>query len=122
MNLHAIVSGAIGSVNPFVPVVVKRSTGYGTAADGSQVPAYAAPQTIAAQVQAFTPRELTFLATLNISGDCRKVYVNGSYLGVLRPQQVGGDLFTFADGTRWLLVHVLEQWPDWCSFVLQRQL
>lgn len=50
MNLHQIVSGVIGSVNPNLPVTVQISTGYTIAADFSQVPQYATPGSITGSI------------------------------------------------------------------------
>ena len=43
MNIHGIVRGAVGSVNPFYPVSVRISIGNVMAADGNRVPGYATP-------------------------------------------------------------------------------
>lgn len=45
MNLHAIVAGQIGAVNPHVPLVVRISVGSAEQADASVVPIYATPGT-----------------------------------------------------------------------------
>ena len=60
MNLHGIVSGVIGTVNPFVPVTLQQSSGYATAPDGERTPAYtASPQSV--QVQALSAKEVQHL-------------------------------------------------------------
>lgn len=46
MNLHGIVSGQIGAVNPFVPLTLRHSTGTATSAAGRQTPTYATPGTL----------------------------------------------------------------------------
>ncbi|MDR5671453.1 hypothetical protein KPA97_69685, partial [Burkholderia cenocepacia] len=91
MNLHGIVSGAIGAVNPHVPVTLRQqSGGYTTTPDGTRTPAYNdSPQTV--QVQAFSAREIAHLDGLNITGVLRKVYLDGNWLGVYRPGNQGGD-------------------------------
>ena len=122
MNLHGIVSNAIGMINPNVLITIERSTGFTTSANGRQVPAYAAPATVLAQVQSLTFGDLTQIEGLNIQGERRAVYINGRTDGVIRPDQKGGDLVTLPDGTKWLNVHVLEYWPDWCKFVITRQM
>lgn len=127
MNLHGIVSGAIAAVNPSVPATVKRSTGYTTAADGTQVPSYTTFG-IRAQVQALTYSDLKQLDGLNIQGVRRAAYLSGYVLAVVRPKQAGGDLIIFPDGTfpegnTWLVAHVLETWSQsgWvkCALTLQ---
>ena len=121
MNLHQIVSGAIGAVNPFVPVTVRVSTGYTVAADGSQVPAYAADQTVSAQVQSLSYNDIQHLDALNIQGVRSAIYLNGQLSGLVRPENKGGDLVVFGDGTVYLVAVVLENWPDWCKVAVTLQ-
>lgn len=110
MNLHAIVRGAINSVNPDLLGVVRRSTGWTKNAARAQVPAYAADVVdVPMQVQPLSPRDLKTLDALNITEiDCA-VYVNGEVSGVDRKAQKGGDLLQFS-GSWWLVVTVLEAW------------
>lgn len=129
MNLHAIVSPAIGTVNPFVAATLRRSTGYTTLPDGTQVPSYTDVPGIPVQVQALTYNDLQHLDGLNIQGVRRGAYLNGAAMGVVRDLQVGGDLFIFApgilpEGNVWLVAHVIEQWgpgPEWCKACLTLQ-
>lgn len=130
MNLHGIVSGVIGTVNPFVPVTLQQSAGtYDTALDGSRTPHYnASPQSV--QVQALSAKEIQHLDGLNIQGVLRKAYLNGDWRGVYRATNQGGDLMQFAavagvpaslQGTTWKVVQVFETWPDWCALAIQLQ-
>ncbi len=126
MNLHSIVSGAIGAVNPLVPIVVTRSTGYTTDATGKQTPTYAAVITVQGQVQPLQYTDIVMLDGLQIQGLRRKLYVPGDIEGIVRVDQKGGDLVTFPDatvpaGTIWKAVLVLEKWPDWCSVAVTLQ-
>lgn len=120
MDLHRVVSGAIGVVNPFETVAVSVSTGYSVAADGTQTPAY---QTASAQaqVQALTYRDLLQTASLNIQGTRRRMYFEGEVDAIVRMLNKGGDTLTRSDGTVWLVVFVLEQWPDWCAVCVTLQ-
>lgn len=120
MNLHGIASGIVGAVNPPVPIVIKVSTGYTTAADGSRAPSYAAPVTVLGQVQALSYQDLAQMDGLNIQGEKRAVYINGRVDGLIREENKGGDIVTF-NGHTWLVVLVLEYWPDWCKFAITRQ-
>ena len=115
MNLHAIVSGAIGAVNPFASATLYASAGSTTNADGSRTPAYAAPVTINAQVQQLTTFNLRQLEGLNLQGVTHKIYFSGHAQGVVRVLAKGGDLIAMADGTIWLVATVFEQWPDWVA-------
>jgi hypothetical protein len=124
MNLHGIVRGAIGTVNPDQAVTYRASTGYSTGADGTRTPTYAADVTVSAQVQALSGQDLKHTDFLNIQGVKRAVYLFGNTQGVVRPDVKGGDLLVFPQalgGTpqTWLVVVVLETWnPDrlgWCK-------
>ena len=121
MNLHAIVSGAVGTINPPVLCTLAVSTGYTTSPDGTRVPTYATTPNVPAQIQALTFTDLMKLGGLNIEGTRRAIYLSGNIEGVDRAALKGGDLFTFPDGTVWLVVQVLEHWPDWtkCAVTLQ---
>lgn len=129
MNLHGLVSGAIGIVNPFVTATLQRSTGYTTAGDGGRTPTYST-STESVQVQALSGWDLQHLDGLNLNGVLRKVFLNGDWRGVYRPGNQGGDHIKFGatgipatlQNTDWLVVHVLETWPDWCSLVIQLQM
>lgn len=120
MNLHNIVSGAIGSVNPFIPVTVQKSTGYTEDANYNQVPTYTTIQTTG-QVQMLTSTDLRLFASLNIQNVEQAVYLNGNFEGVFRVLGKGGDLLQF-NGYTYLVTAVLERWPDWCKVGVTMQL
>ncbi len=121
MNLHGIVSGAISAINPLISATITPAvTGYTTNADGTQVPNYGTPVTAQVQVQALTTRDLAQLSALNIQGNLRKVWLNGNWNGIIRPEGKGGDLMTF-NGQNWLIVQVIEQWPEWTSVAVSLQ-
>jgi hypothetical protein len=119
MNLHSIVSGAIGAVNPFIPVSIKQSTGYTTAPDGTQVPTYTTISTTGQQ-QALSGSDILRLSNLNIQGVTTKMYLTGQYEGVFRVLGKGGDLLAFG-GQTYLVAQVLERWPDWACVALSMQ-
>lgn len=124
MNLHAIVSGAIGVVNPQVNGQVQVSTGYTTLKDGERVPSYADAFTVPIQCQALTAKDLAQTDSLNIQGVLQAFYLNGDIEGVDRPFGKGGDLISFGavnvptslQNTTWLVQTVLETWDTgWCK-------
>ncbi|MGX1958451.1 hypothetical protein [Serratia proteamaculans] len=121
MNLHGIVIGAIGAVNPFVPAQIKISTGSATLPSGKREPSYSVTD-VSVQLQALSYTDLMHIDGMNIQGVVKAAYVNGNFNGVNRPKQQGGDLLV-VNGEEWLIVKPLEEWPDWCKFVvnLQRQ-
>lgn len=120
MNLHGVVSGAIGAVNPPVTATIKQATGYTTAANGKQAPSYGTPFTASVQLQELSFKDLQHVDGLNIQGVLRSAYLNGAVYGVDRGTAGGGDIFTIGTQT-WLVVAVPEQWPDWCRAILQLQ-
>jgi hypothetical protein len=121
MNLHRMVSGIIGTVNPHVPVKLQISSGFTTAPSGKQVPVYEPGITVMAQVQQLTTREIQHLDSLNIQNNGSGIYLNGFVNGVVRVTRKGGDLITMSDGTVYLVTSVLEQWPDWCKVAVTLQ-
>jgi hypothetical protein len=58
---------------------------------------------------------------MNMTGIHRKVWCDTILSGGDRLDGTGGDLLTLPDGTIWLVVEVVEAWPDWCSALLQKQ-
>jgi hypothetical protein len=117
MNLHGIVSGAIATVNPFENASMQVSKGYTTNPDGSRVPLYDVV-TGSVQVQALTFKDLQQVDGLNQNGAARGIYFYGDFNGVLRARNKGGDIVNLSGGPNagnWLIVHVLETWPDWCK-------
>ena len=124
MNLHSIVSGAIGTVNPFIEVTLTTSNGFTTGAGGKRTPLYNAPVVLSAQVQQLTNKDLRQLEGLNIQGSMNSIYLNGVVQGIVRVSQKGGDLITIATVNNagvWLTTAVLEQWPDWVKVAVTLQ-
>ena len=128
VNLRGVANSVTRAINPNVPAFVLRNENYATRADGARLPKYSASRVVL-QVQALSYGDLRQLEGLNIQGVKRAIYVNGAVAGVIRVGQKGGDIIRFApgnpgvpyEGTTWLCVHVLEQWPDWCKFAVTLQ-
>lgn len=120
MDLRGIANSATSSINPNIMVSVLVSTGSTIGAGRKQVPTYAAAVVGPAQVQALDSVDLKQLDGLNIQGTIRAIYLRGSLAGVVRPDQTGGDIVQIS-GRNWLVVKVLEHWPDWtkAAIVLQ---
>jgi hypothetical protein len=121
MNLHQMVAGAIGIVNPFITVEILRSTGATTNPDGSRTPIYTSVSG-PAQVQDLSTDDLRLLsdAGFNIQGIHKSIYLNGGWSGIVRSEQQGGDVFRFS-GYDWLVTMVSEQWPDWSKVIVTMQ-
>ena len=120
MDLRSIANGISSKVNANIPVTVLRSTGFTIGAGRKQVPSYAAPVNGFGQLQALDGVDLRQLDGLNIQGTIRALYLRGSLAGVIRPDQVGGDIVQIA-GKDWLVVKVLESWPTWTKVAIVLQ-
>lgn len=119
MNLHQIVSGAIGAINP--PALCKLQSSIGFVMEGvTQVPQYACFD-VTCQIQPLSSGDLRKLDALNIQGVNKAIYINGNVEGVNRAAIKGGDLFTLPDGTTWLVVVALENWADWSKIAVVKQ-
>ena len=124
MNPNAIAGAYIASVNPWITGSYQKSTGYATGADGTRAPSYAAAVPLQIQQQAMTSGDLRQVSGLNLNGELRAMYCNGSIEDVDRPQTLGGDLITLPDASVWLVVKVLENWNStsgWTKFCVVRQ-
>jgi hypothetical protein len=124
LNLHGIVSAAISAVNPNVTADWQQSIGNTTNADFSRTPSYAPAVEVEIQSQALTFKDLVQLSGVNIAGEALAFYVNGNVQGVSRPGEAGGDIFTFDDGSKWLCVHILENFSrssGWTKCAVVRQ-
>ena len=122
MNLHQIVSGVIAAVNPLVMCrLIKNNLGYTTAEDGTTTPVAQDPIFIPCQIQALEYNDISQLDGMNIQGERRAVYLNGDWEGVVRVGQDGGDSLMMPDGTVWLCVFTLENWPDWTKMAVTLQ-
>jgi hypothetical protein len=127
VNLHQIVQGAIGTVNPPVECMLQRSAGVYVRDDFTPVPRYGTPEVMPCQIQSLTYDELKMLDSLNIQGVRRAIYLNGYWAGVIRPDQRGGDLVIDPEGNFWLVVHALESWrigtPEaWSKIAVTQQM
>lgn len=114
MDLRGLANTVTSTINSNETVTVLRSTGYTIGAGAKQIPAFAAPVIGPAQVQALDANDIKQLDGLNIQGTIRAIYLRGTLAGVVRPNQTGGDIVKRKnDSETWLVVKVLESWPDW---------
>lgn len=125
MDLHGLVSPIVSIVNPMTSGQLYKSTGYVDSPSGKREPSYAAPVSGDLQVQALSGSQLQHVNNMGITGILRKVYLYGDWESVVRLSLTGGDKFVFShagivNGT-WLVVQVLETWPDWCCVAVQLQ-
>jgi hypothetical protein len=100
------------------------STGSVTAADGLRSPSFAAAISLLGQVQPITTRDLSQLDGINLGGVRWKIYLDGEVDAIVRPESRGGDLIIIPTGRHvgtWLVVQVMEQFPDWvCAAIVQQ--
>ena len=121
MNLHQMVRGVIGGVNPDIPVIVLPSAGSSEDDTGRVIPAYGTPINTTGQKQPVTGRDIERFQQQNIQGVTCKMHLNGNYEGLFRVLGKGGDLLQFG-GQTYLVASVMERWPDWCCVALTMQL
>jgi len=121
VNLHNLVRGVVGAVNPDIPVTIKPSAGSAEDDTGRVIPAYGADVQTYGQKQPVTGRDIARFQQQNIQGVTCKMYLNGNYEGLFRVLGKGGDLLLFG-GQTYLVASVMERWPDWCCVALTMQL
>lgn len=110
MNLHGIVAGYVGEVNPPVAVNLLPSQGYKPNADGERIPAFGDPIPLLAQVQSLTFTDIQQISGLNLVGIRRAIYLSGDYEAIVRVNKQGGDLIQFPDNSVWLVAMLAENW------------
>lgn len=108
MNLHKVVSSAIGAINPNQFVAVRPSNGNIEAADGTLAPSYGPEFKILAQVQPVTGGDLRHIDALNIQGNFRALYFSADVKAGVRTALKGGDLVILPDKSVWLVSQELE--------------
>ena len=122
MNLHGIISGSMGAINPTMLISYSACTSIITAAPGGpRTPTYLPAIQVVAQVQELTANDLKHLNDLNVSGLLRKLWSSQIMHGIDRAAGLGGDKVVLPDGTTWLVVQILEQFQDWNSVAIRKQ-
>ena len=106
MNLHAIVSGAIGSVNHHEMVTIYRCNG--TTNTAGVVSVTYTPSDIMAQVQAPNAGDLRLFDNLADAKHVKKFYINASAHTINRHEETAGDIIERADGSYWLIDMILD--------------
>ena len=101
MNLHAMVSGAIGSVNAHEAVTLYRCTG--TTNTAGVVSVSYEKSDIRAQVQAPSAADLKLYDNLADARHVKKFYINAPASTINRFEGTAGDIIERADGSFWLI-------------------
>ncbi len=78
------------------------------------------------QVQAVSGRDIERMNGLGIQGVFRSVHLDGYWRGIVRVDQVGGDLMEFPEVPggavrTWKVTTVAETWPDWSRVIVVLQ-
>lgn len=125
MNLRSLVNPFTQVTNCNQEINWIQSTGYITNDAGKRTPT-TITLTIQAQIQALSATDLKHIDGLNITGVMRSVYMYGNAAGVVRVDQIGGDILVFPEvpgGTprKWLVTQVMETWSDWCRVIVTLQ-
>lgn len=125
MNLRQLANGVTQNINPNIPATWIQSTGYTTAADGKRTPTTSS-STIQIQAQGLSASDMRHVDALNIEGVVRSVHMYGNVQGVVRADQKGGDILQFPEipggaSRNWLIVQVMETWPEWSRVLVVLQ-
>jgi len=112
IDLFTVARNQVAIINAPVLATISRSSGYTTANDGTRTPAYTVITGIKADVQPMTAQDLHQVDGLNMGGEKVTIFLSGELLGVLRTGQNGGDIVQLANGKKYLVVLVLEQWSN----------
>jgi len=125
MNLRGLANKYTRLTNNNIQVNWVQSTGYVTDDAGKRTPT-TITLTVEAQVQALSTSDLQQVDGLNMTGVMRTVYLYGNAAGVVRVDQIGGDILRFPEvpnGTvrNWLITKVVETWSDWCHVIVTLQ-
>jgi hypothetical protein len=72
------------------------------------------------QKQELTADELRQTEGLNLQGHKASVYLSGRWEGLIRADGSGGDVLWFCEQA-WLVVSVLESWPQWTKLLIVMQ-
>ena len=125
MNLRGLANKYTRLTNNNIQVNWVQSTGYVTDDAGRRTPT-TITLTVDAQVQALSTSDLQHTDGLNMTGVMRTVYLYGNAAGVVRADQIGGDILRFPEvpnGTvrNWLITKVVETWSDWCHVIVTLQ-
>jgi len=125
MNIRGIANKFTQVVNPNQKINWIQSNGYLTDDAGKRTPK-TITLTVDAQVQALSAIDLKHIDGLNITGVMRSVYMYGNAAGVVRADQLGGDILVFPEvpggcNRNWLITQVMETWSDWCHVIVTLQ-
>ena len=125
MNLRSLVNKYTQITNKNQQINWIQSTGYVTDSAGKRTPT-TIRLTVEAQIQALSASDLKQVDGLNITGVMRSVYLYGNAAGVVRVDQIGGDILVFPEipgstPRNWLVTQVVETWAEWSKVIVTLQ-
>ena len=125
MNLRSLANKYTQITNKNQQINWIQSTGYVTDSAGKRT-STTITLTVEAQIQALSASDLKQVDGLNITGVMRSVYLYGNAAGVVRVDQIGGDILVFPEipgstSRNWLVTQVVETWSDWCHVIVTLQ-
>ena len=122
-NMHAVVRGAIESINEDTDGTVYVNTGR-TNVRGILTPTFT-PVTARLQIQAQEHDPIQHERSLNYSNAYLTIYAYGNFSDIERPTSEGGDVINVPSGPRagwYYITQTFEFWPEWCAFEVTKQL
>ena len=124
MNLNNIAAPLVSAINPRELITIQSAIGYITNPDGTRTPATPTTTQVLAQVQNAVYDDIQMNGGINLSGEQLNIYLPGNWSGVIRADQKDGDVIIRADGTRYLVIAVPENWQNsngWVKVLATRQ-
>ncbi len=100
INLNAAASMALDFLHRIEHVTLLRNTGWTTDDEGTVVPTYAEPETVAAQIQDAGQSALMHVRTINDNARRKLFWLNTDVRPVDRFSEHGGDRILY-DGLTW---------------------
>ena len=124
-NVRSLANQYAKAINPNKQINWVQSNGYLTDSAGKRTP-QTITLTVNAQIQALSATDLKHIDGLNMTGVMRSVYMFGNAAGIVRVNQLGGDILVFPETSgglnrSWLISQVIETWDDWCHVIVTLQ-
>ena len=120
MDIYNLANGVIQPLNKNISVSVLKSTGYTIGAGAKQIPTYADPITINAQLQEAAANDVQHIQSLNIQGSTSVIYLPLDIKAIDRTVNIGGDIIQIG-GQNWLVQKVIEKWNGWSKAIITLQ-
>ncbi len=108
LTLHALVRGAITSVNPDQSVIILQSDGFDVA-DYEQRPKWKEAVSVKAQCQPVADKTIQLLNQQRQNSIWWDFYLEGDWNSLMRSKEKSGDLL-YWNGFEWQVDQVLEAW------------